>query len=220
MGMRRLAFFLCLAILGLASARAAAGDRYALVITGATGEDKYVQQYDDWRARLVTVLADRFGFGRDHVIALGDKANGSTRVASRENVRTAIDGLAARMHSHDLLVVVLIGHGSLDGTIAKFNLVGPDLDAGQWAAVLKDVPGKLIVADTTGAGLVYSDYCEISAGRRQEHPVNDYQRGSIREDFDFGAELLYHFLHQARRGGGGSAPRGMRRSVAWWIGAR
>lgn len=45
-------------------------------------------------------------------------------------------------------------------------------------------------AETTQAGIVYSDYCELQAGRRREHPVNDYQTGSIRDDFHFGPVRL------------------------------
>lgn len=40
----------------------------------------------------------------------------------------------------------------------------------------------------TGAAMAYSDYYVIAAGgRRKDNPVNDYQSGSVREDFDFGA---------------------------------
>jgi hypothetical protein len=45
-------------------------------------------------------------------------------------------------------------------------------------------------AQTTNAGMVYSDYYELQAGRRLEHPVNDYQPGSIRDDFHFGPVRL------------------------------
>ncbi|MFH1079286.1 MAG: glycosyltransferase family A protein [Pseudomonadota bacterium] len=45
-------------------------------------------------------------------------------------------------------------------------------------------------ADTTQAGMIYSDYCELRAGLRRAHPVNDYQPGSIRDDFHFGPVLL------------------------------
>jgi hypothetical protein len=45
-------------------------------------------------------------------------------------------------------------------------------------------------AQTTKAGMIYSDYCELQAGRRLEHPVNDYQPGSIRDDFHFGPVRL------------------------------
>jgi hypothetical protein len=46
------------------------------------------------------------------------------------------------------------------------------------------------VAEDTGAGVVYSNYQEILGGVRKNHPVNDYQPGSIRDDFDFGPLLL------------------------------
>ncbi|PKN60460.1 MAG: glycosyl transferase [Deltaproteobacteria bacterium HGW-Deltaproteobacteria-11] len=45
-------------------------------------------------------------------------------------------------------------------------------------------------AETTKAGMIYSDYYELQAGRRLEHPVNDYQPGSIRDDFNFGPVRL------------------------------
>jgi hypothetical protein len=41
------------------------------------------------------------------------------------------------------------------------------------------------------AGLIYSDYYEVKAGERKPYPVNDYQDGSLRDDFNFGSVLLY-----------------------------
>jgi len=41
------------------------------------------------------------------------------------------------------------------------------------------------------AGLVYSDFKIIKDGTNQNHPVIDYQLGSIRDDFDFGPVLLF-----------------------------
>jgi hypothetical protein len=46
------------------------------------------------------------------------------------------------------------------------------------------------VACGTGAGIVYSDYLEIKDGVVSEHPVNDYQPGSIRDNFEFGVLML------------------------------
>ena len=49
----------------------------------------------------------------------------------------------------------------------------------------------LQVARQTGAGLVYTDRYEVKAdGTRTPHPTIDYQRGSLRDDFDFGALWL------------------------------
>ncbi|MGH7494663.1 MAG: glycosyltransferase family 2 protein [bacterium] len=50
----------------------------------------------------------------------------------------------------------------------------------------------LAVAESTRAGMVYSDFYEIRKGERIEHPVNDYQLGSIRDNFEFGAVLLFN----------------------------
>jgi hypothetical protein len=47
-------------------------------------------------------------------------------------------------------------------------------------------------ADQTNAGIVYSDYYEIKSGKRNVHPVTDYQLGSIRDDFDFGAIMIFN----------------------------
>jgi hypothetical protein len=47
------------------------------------------------------------------------------------------------------------------------------------------------VARETGAGIVYSDYVENNGGKRLQHPVIDYQFGSVRDGFDFGALMLF-----------------------------
>ncbi len=47
------------------------------------------------------------------------------------------------------------------------------------------------IATQTKAGMVYADYYDIKNGSRAEHPVNDYQFGSIRDNFEFGAVLLF-----------------------------
>ncbi|MDI6402820.1 glycosyltransferase family 2 protein, partial [Balneolaceae bacterium ANBcel3] len=46
------------------------------------------------------------------------------------------------------------------------------------------------VADMTDAGWVYSDYRQEADGALEEHPLIDYQLGSLRDDFDFGPLLL------------------------------
>jgi hypothetical protein len=46
------------------------------------------------------------------------------------------------------------------------------------------------VAEDSSAGVVYANYQEVIGGIRKNHTVNDYQTGSIRDDFDFGPLLL------------------------------
>ncbi|MGH7452641.1 MAG: hypothetical protein ACRENG_14945, partial [bacterium] len=47
------------------------------------------------------------------------------------------------------------------------------------------------IAQQTGAGLAYSDFYEVKNGARTEHPLVDYQLGSIRDNFDFGTLMLF-----------------------------
>lgn len=47
------------------------------------------------------------------------------------------------------------------------------------------------IADDTKAGMVYSDHYQIKDNKQTIHPVIDYRKGSLRDDFDFGSLLLY-----------------------------
>jgi len=50
----------------------------------------------------------------------------------------------------------------------------------------------LAVAEATDAGMLYSDYYQVSVEGRIPHPVIDYQLGSLRDDFHFGPVLFFH----------------------------
>lgn len=45
-------------------------------------------------------------------------------------------------------------------------------------------------AEDSGAGLIYSDFRDDAGGKATDHPLIDYQLGSIRDNFDFGAMFL------------------------------
>jgi len=61
----------------------------------------------------------------------------------------------------------------------------------------------LRVASDSDAAMVYADHYDMVGGERKDHPVIDYQTGSIRDDFDFGSlwliktPLLHTFAMQA-----------------------
>jgi GT2 family glycosyltransferase len=46
-------------------------------------------------------------------------------------------------------------------------------------------------AESTKSGFVYSDFYDQSKDGKTLHPLIDYQPGSVRDDFDFGAVVLY-----------------------------
>jgi hypothetical protein len=129
----------------IASSAAYAGERYALVVTGASGGPQYAEKYDEWRSSFVQMLQGPLGYPEDHVLLLAEEEFAGAQKATRENVRSAIADIRRRATKDDIVLIVLVGHGSgADSGEAKFNLVGPDLGAREWADMLRPLPGRLV----------------------------------------------------------------------------
>jgi hypothetical protein len=139
----------------LHAAPAQSVDRYALVITGASAGPAYAEKYDKWRSSLLTILKQRFNYPDDHLFVLAEKEGPNVAKSTRENVRVALDRLRAKMGGDDLLFVILIGHGTTADDEAKFNLVGPDWTAGEWARALGPIAGRVVFVDTTGGSFPF-----------------------------------------------------------------
>lgn len=152
---RRAAVASMLLTLVAAAWPAAAQDRYALVVAGASGTPAFAEKHDRWRAALVEKLGRVFGFETDHLIVLAEHPREGEQPAIREGVEQAVRRLQRVMRGDDLLLVVLIGHGTYDGADAKFNLVGPDLDAQEWGGLFSRMPGRLVLVNTTGASFPF-----------------------------------------------------------------
>ena len=48
------------------------------------------------------------------------------------------------------------------------------------------------IAEDTQAGMLYADHYQVIDGCRKPAPVIDYQKGSLRDDFDFGSVLFFN----------------------------
>jgi hypothetical protein len=151
-GVRRVVCLTTLALCVSIPAPAAA-ENYALVVTGASGGELYAKKYDGWRRSFVATLREKFLYPADHVIVLAEKEEAGVAQATREQVQRTLTDLRTRLTMDDLLVVLLIGHGTLaegsSGEEAKFNLVGPDLSSSEWASLLKPLAARLVFVDTT-----------------------------------------------------------------------
>jgi hypothetical protein len=147
------------AFLALTASSASAGNRYAVVVTGASGGDAYAQKYQRWRASFAATLRDQFGYSPERVIVLSEDGASGADKSTRENVQRVFGDLRRQMTKDDQLLVLLIGHGTnADGPAgddAKFNLVGPDLSATEWADVLRPLPGRLVFVNTTSASFPF-----------------------------------------------------------------
>jgi hypothetical protein len=114
-----------------------------LLIFGAAGGEKYSAEHERWASSLASTLCDRFGFPTEHIVVLSADAPPDRR-STRDNITRAIQGLRAQARADDLVLVLLVGHGSVDDTAAKFNLPGPDMDDGEWADLFRGMPGRVV----------------------------------------------------------------------------
>ena len=133
-----------------------AGEKYAVIISGAAGGDAYAQKYAKWRSSLTELLRTKFEYPPERLLVLAESDSDGVRKATREQVQRVFGDLRKTLTKDDQLLVFLIGHGTTsDGEDAKFNLVGPDLSATEWADLVKPIPGRLVFVNTTSASFPF-----------------------------------------------------------------
>ena len=143
------------ALLALA-APAAAQTVHLAVIVGLAGEPEHAEFFQRWASTLVDGATLRLGVPRDHIIYLAElpekDPKRATGKSTKEEIERAFATLAKNSKADDVVFVLLIGHGTFDGKVAKFNLPGPDMTPANFEPLLKSLPSKHIVfVDTTSS---------------------------------------------------------------------
>jgi hypothetical protein len=131
--------------------------KFAIIISGAGGEETYTRTFTTQALRLHSALTMRLGFAENQVhlltepgpSAAEDSVEGgafpATAKATAAEVRKAFEQVKSAAKPESMVVVFLIGHGSFDAQQAKFNLVGPDLSASDFAGLLDSLPTRKTV---------------------------------------------------------------------------
>ena len=132
-------------------------DKFALIVAGVGGEESYTKKFTTLATKLNEVLTGQLNFDPQKTTLLtegiaGDPENAvappeanASRRSTAEEVRKAFNSIKDASKPGNLVLIVLIGHGSVDGQQAKFNLIGPDLSAKDYAQMLSAMPGRRIV---------------------------------------------------------------------------
>lgn len=154
--LRTVAFaFLASVVVVWSPAEADAETRWALIISGASGGEKYAEQMATWRNDLRAALVDRYQFKPELVKILVDEAATAGDKGSAENVRKLFADVKKNSTKEDFVLIVLLGHGTYDGNVAKFNLIGPDLGAKDWSDMLTGIQGRVALVNTTEASFPF-----------------------------------------------------------------
>ena len=127
---------------------------FLLIVVGLAGDPEHGKTFHAWGNKLVEA-SDRLGVSPERLVYLVDQpVPEDKRVsgrATREEVAKALEAFAKQATPDDLVIVTLIGHGSFDGRSPKFNMPGPDMGPGEFAALLKKLPAKQVVFVNTSS---------------------------------------------------------------------
>jgi len=135
--------------------------RHVLVVTGLSGEPAYATRFHRATTALLDAFEGRYRIPRARIRWLAEKPDLApgriTGRSARDNVLAAIDAVAAEAKEGDIVFLLLIGHGSLTGNEARFNLPGPDVTPADLAARLSRLSRQTVVvvnaASASGAFL-------------------------------------------------------------------
>jgi hypothetical protein len=134
---------------------AAAQQMHVLLISGLGGEPAYTQAFAAQARGLHRVATDTWQVADSSLIWLAeDVALDPQRVrarSTREEVERAFITLAGRAAPGDIVMVVLIGHGSGEGAQARVNLPGADPTAADYNTWLSAFSQQSVVFVNTAS---------------------------------------------------------------------
>jgi len=116
-----------------AGVNAYAQQTHLLVVTGVPGDEDHEKKFEKWAASFVDAAKKKESLPEANITSLSGPA------ATRDGIDKAVTAIAARAKPNDNVIVLLIGHGSFNGQVGAFNIMGPDLTAADWAKLM----GKL-----------------------------------------------------------------------------
>ena len=126
---------------------------FLLVVVGLSGDPEHGELFHKWGSALVDASA-KVGVPPDRVVYLADAKGEGARVtgpATREEIGKALTGFAQAATPDDAVYVVLVGHGSYDGRMARFNLPGPDMTPADFNVLLRKLPSRNVVFVNTSS---------------------------------------------------------------------
>ena len=110
----------------LAASTPAFASTYIVTVAGLGGEPDYEQRFTMLANDVDKIL--RSGGQTDRIV---ETLKGPD--ATRTKMEAALTKVAGQAKAQDAFVLMMIGHGTFDGSEYKFNLPGPDISAPELA---------------------------------------------------------------------------------------
>lgn len=123
------------------------GRARVLIVSGVGGEPRYADSFFKQATTMLDALKTRFGIPESDIVYLAETPGRDPRIkgaSSKENIERELAALGERSKRGDVLFIMLIGHGSGDAEMTRFNVPGPDIAATDFARVLDTIDGPTI----------------------------------------------------------------------------
>jgi hypothetical protein len=155
------------AIAGLAAPAALAAQRtHVLIVSGLGGEPRFSREFEGSARAIHDAARSQWRVADSSLVWLAeDPARAPQWIqarATRENVGEAFLTHSQRVAPGDVLLVVLIGHGSGEGAASRVNLPGPDATAADYASWLGGFARQSVVF--VNAASASGDFVEVLRG--------------------------------------------------------
>ena len=143
-----------MATMMIAARPAAAQQTHLLVVQGLSGEPQYRKQFDSTTALVRNAARKRWNVADSNISILAETANPAARVerATKENVAAAFVAMSRRVRAGDVVLVMLLGHGSGEGPGSKVNLPGVDPTAADFAGWISGLSRQTVVFVNAASG--------------------------------------------------------------------
>lgn len=142
---------------------------HVLIVTGASGEPRFGTTFHTEATGMRSSAMTTLGIPDSLIIYLSeDRARDPATIAGRstkEGLTKAFETIASRAKPDDLVFILLIGHGTADKDVSRFNLPGPDMTDAEFAKQL-DRFGAQTVA-FVNASSASGDFVKRVAGPRR-----------------------------------------------------
>jgi len=176
-----------LLVLMLMASGAQAQRTHVLVVAGLSGDPVFRTRFTAAVTAVRTAATQRWGVADSNLVVLTEDSTAFDGRSTRERIGTAFVALSRRAQAGDVVLVLLLGHGSGEGAGSKVNLPGPDVTASEYAAWLTPLAAQQVVFvnAATGSG----DFVSVLAGPGRV--VVTATRSAVEKN---DAEFLQHFV--------------------------
>lgn len=143
-------------ILSSLARTAPAEQSHLVIVVGLGGEKKYSDAFRAMAVSMVGAAEKKLGMDPAHIVSLGEKES------TRESVQKALREVASRSAPGDVVLILLIGHGSFQQGESRFNLRGPDMTAADFVPLLDALASRTVVFVNTASAS--GDFVKALAG--------------------------------------------------------